>query len=118
MFGTTPPRILVGVSGSIAAYRAIELVRLLRKQGCETRVMMSRGATNFVSALTFETLSGHPVLLDPFASEQGKISHVEYAYWADALIVAPATVHTIAKLALEPGPRCSTRPTHRQLDHV
>lgn len=100
MPGQNSLRILVGVTGSIAAYRAVELIRQLSKLGYEIRVVMSRGATKFVSALTFEALSKHPVLLDPFAAEEGQISHVEYAYWADAMIVAPCTAHTLAKLAL------------------
>ncbi len=92
--------ILLGVCGGIAAYKAAELVRLLRKQGCEVRVVMTAAAQDFVSKLTFQALSGNPVahqLLD--AEEENAMGHINLARWADLIIVAPATANMIAKLS-------------------
>lgn len=88
----------MAVSGGIAAYKSAELVRLLRKQGATVRVVMTRSAMQFVSPLTFQALSGHPVhseLLD--ADQERAMGHINLARWADALIIAPATANTIAK---------------------
>jgi len=90
--------ILLAVSGGIAAYKSAELVRLLRKQGAEVRVVMTRSAMQFVNPLTFQALSGHPVhseLLD--ADQEHAMGHISLARWADALIIAPATANTLAK---------------------
>lgn len=98
---TTPlsgHRIIVGISGSIAAYKAVLLVRLLVKAGAEVRVIMTPSATEFVSTLTFSTLSKQEVLTSVI-SEAGWNNHVELGLWADAYIVAPATANTLAKLA-------------------
>jgi phosphopantothenoylcysteine decarboxylase/phosphopantothenate--cysteine ligase len=92
--------ILLAVSGGIAAYKSAELVRLLRKQGAEVRVVMTRSAMQFVSPLTFQGLSGHPVhseLLD--ADTEHAMGHINLARWADALIIAPATANTLAKIS-------------------
>ena len=92
------PRILLGISGGIAAYKAAELVRLLRKQGSEVRVVMTSSAQQFISALTFQALSGqsvHTELLD--AAAENAMSHISLARWADILLIAPATAHCIAK---------------------
>ncbi|WP_295446220.1 bifunctional phosphopantothenoylcysteine decarboxylase/phosphopantothenate--cysteine ligase CoaBC [uncultured Thiodictyon sp.] len=92
--------ILLGVSGGIAAYKAADLVRRLRERGCAVRVVMTAAATAFVSPLTFQALSGHPVrtgLLDP-AAEAG-MDHIELARWADRVLLAPATADLIARLA-------------------
>ncbi len=92
--------IIIAVSGGIAAYKAAELVRLLRKQGAEVRVIMTRGACEFITPLTLQALSGQPVhteLLDE-AAEAG-MGHIELARWADAMLVAPATADTLARLA-------------------
>ena len=94
------PRVLLGISGGIAAYKSAEVVRRLRDQGCEVRVVMTAAATAFVSPLTFQALSGHPVrstLLDP-AAEAG-MDHIELARWADLILMAPATADLIARLA-------------------
>lgn len=91
-------QILLGVSGGIAAYKSAELVRLLRKQGADVRVVMTQSATQFISPLTFQALSGHPVhinLLDP--DTENAMSHIRLARWADILIIAPATANTLAK---------------------
>lgn len=91
---------MLAVGGGIAAYKAAELVRRLRERGCELRIVMTRAAASFVSPLTFQALSGHPVrldLLDP-AAEAG-MDHIELARWAQCLVVAPATADLIARLA-------------------
>lgn len=93
-------RILLGVCGGIAAYKAAELLRLLRKQGCEVRVVMTAAAARFVAPLTFQALSGHSVhseLLDP--DQEQAMSHIHLARWADLLLIAPATADTLAKMA-------------------
>jgi phosphopantothenoylcysteine decarboxylase / phosphopantothenate---cysteine ligase len=92
--------VLLAVCGGIAAYKSAELVRLLRKQGCEVRVVMTASACEFVSPLTFQALSGNPVhtqLLD--VDEENAMGHINLARWADVIIVAPATANTIAKCA-------------------
>ena len=93
-------RILLGVTGGIAAYKSAELVRQLKKAGHEVRVVMTRGAEAFVAPLTFQALSGEPVrtsLLDPEA--EAGMGHIELAKWADHLVVAPASADFIARLA-------------------
>ncbi|MFN2362266.1 MAG: bifunctional phosphopantothenoylcysteine decarboxylase/phosphopantothenate--cysteine ligase CoaBC [Marinobacter sp.] len=93
-------RILLGVTGGIAAYKSAELVRLLKKSGHEVRVVLTRGAEAFVTPLTFQALSGEPVrtsLLDPEA-ESG-MGHIELAKWADQVVIAPASADFIARLA-------------------
>ncbi len=93
-------RVLLGVSGGIAAYKACELVRLLTRRGHEVRVMMTAGAVEFVTPLTLQTLSGHPVRSELFApGEESQISHIELADWADVVVLAPATANLIASLA-------------------
>ncbi|MCK7547606.1 bifunctional phosphopantothenoylcysteine decarboxylase/phosphopantothenate--cysteine ligase CoaBC [Marinobacter koreensis] len=93
-------RILVGVTGGIAAYKSAELVRHLKKAGCEVRVVMTRGAEAFVTPLTFQALSGEPVrtsLLDPEA--EAGMGHIELAKWAEQILVAPASADFMARLA-------------------
>lgn len=92
--------VLVGVSGGIAAYKSAELVRQLRQLGATVRVIMTRGAREFITELTLQALSGnqvHTELLDTEA-ELG-MSHIELARWADVLVVAPATADLLARLA-------------------
>jgi phosphopantothenoylcysteine decarboxylase/phosphopantothenate--cysteine ligase len=92
--------ILLAVSGGIAAYKAAELVRQLRKQGADVRVVMTQSALQFVSSLTFQALSGNPVhseLLD--VDQENAMNHINLARWADLLIVAPATANSIAKFS-------------------
>ena len=92
-------RILLGVTGSIAAYKAVELTRELVKRGAEVQVVMTEAATRFVAPLTFETLSRQPVLLDMFTLAYGsQIGHIEATARADLFVIAPATANTIAKL--------------------
>jgi phosphopantothenoylcysteine decarboxylase/phosphopantothenate--cysteine ligase len=93
-------RILLGVTGSIAAYKAAEVVRRLRDAGAEVRVVMTRGASEFVTSMTFQALSGHPVnqeLLDTEA--EAGMGHIELARWADTILVAPASADFLARLA-------------------
>ncbi len=93
-------RILLGVSGSIAAYKAVDLLRRLSEQGAEVRVAMTRNAEHFVSRLTFETLSRGLVLYDEFWDrEQGAIGHIEITDGLDLSLVAPATANIIGKIA-------------------
>jgi phosphopantothenoylcysteine decarboxylase len=94
-------RIVLGVTGSIAAYKAAELTSQLTKQGCDVRVVMTTDALRFISPLAFKTLSRHPVMTDLYDEEEGwKPAHIQLADEADLLLVAPATANTIARLAL------------------
>jgi phosphopantothenoylcysteine decarboxylase / phosphopantothenate---cysteine ligase len=98
--GLKEKNVVLGVSGGIAAYKAVELLRLLVKAGAETRVVMTRNATSFVGPLTFEALSGREVCVDLFdPHESAGIRHIQWAEAADAVIVAPATANIIGKLA-------------------
>lgn len=93
-------KILLGVSGSIAAYKAATLVRLLTKQGATVKVVMTHDAHDFITPLTLATLSKHPVLTHFKANDAGEWNnHVELGLWADMLLIAPATANTIAKMA-------------------
>ncbi len=93
-------RILLGVTGSIAAYKAVEVLRRLQEQGAEVRVVMTRNACRFVSKLTFEALSGFPVLSDEYDSqERGPIGHIDVTSGLDLALIAPATANSIGKLA-------------------
>jgi phosphopantothenoylcysteine decarboxylase / phosphopantothenate---cysteine ligase len=97
-------RIVVGVSGGIAAYKAAELVRLLVTAEADVRVVMTRAAREFVTPLTFQTLSGHPVATELFDLDQeSQIGHIRLADEADLLVVAPATADLIARFAAGMG---------------
>jgi phosphopantothenoylcysteine decarboxylase len=92
--------VVLGVTGSIAAHRAVDLASLLVKAGCAVHVVMTADAQRFVTALPFKTLSRHPVVTDLYDVEEGwKPAHVEMADEADLLLIAPATANTLAKLA-------------------
>ncbi len=92
--------IIVGVTGSIAAYKSAILIRLLIKSGASVRVLMTDLAKEFISPLTLATLSKNPVLVDFYNPENGDWNnHVELGIWADAFIIAPATANTIGKMA-------------------
>jgi phosphopantothenoylcysteine decarboxylase/phosphopantothenate--cysteine ligase len=96
----TNKRILLGVSGSIAAYKAAELVRRIKEQGAEIRVVLTKGGAEFVTPLTFQALSGNPVHTDLLDVEaEAAMGHIELARWADAVVVAPASANFIARLA-------------------
>ncbi len=91
-------KILIGITGSIAAYKMASLVRLFKKAGADVKVLMTPSATAFITPLTLSTLSGNPVLTDVIDSDNWN-NHVELGLWADLYIIAPATANTIAKLA-------------------
>lgn len=92
--------ILVGVTGSIAAYKSAILIRQLVKEGANVKVIMTPSASDFISPLTLSTLSKNPVSLDFFNSKSGEwASHVDLGLWADLYIIAPATANSIAKFA-------------------
>jgi phosphopantothenoylcysteine decarboxylase/phosphopantothenate--cysteine ligase len=90
----------LGVTGCIAAYKAVEVLRGLQKRGVSVQVIMTRHATQFVGPLTFQSISGQPVITDMFApTEDPEIKHIQIAQSIDLLIVAPATANTLAKFA-------------------
>lgn len=92
--------IIIGVTGSIAAYKAAALVRLFVKEGAEVKVVMTELAKQFITPLTLATLSKHPVMVEFYNPENGDWhSHVDMGLWADLFLVAPATANTIAKMA-------------------
>jgi phosphopantothenoylcysteine decarboxylase/phosphopantothenate--cysteine ligase len=98
--GLEQRRIVVGVAGGIAAYKAAELVRALVKAGAQVRVVMTAAAQQFVTPLTLQALSQHPVATDTFdLTQEATIGHIQLADWAELLIVAPATADVIARLA-------------------
>jgi len=92
-------RIVLGVSGSIAAYKAVGLLRALISEGADVRVVMTESATRFVTPLTFEVLSGHPVAADLFAAHQ-EMLHLTLAEQADLIVIAPATAQALTRCAL------------------
>jgi len=93
-------RIVVGVTGSIAAYKACDIVRMLKKEGSDVKVVMTRNALKFVSSLTFETLSGNEVIKELFPENKTiKTRHISIAEWADVILIAPATANIIGKIA-------------------
>lgn len=88
------------ITGGIAAYKSLGLVRSMIKQGAEVRVVMTNAATKFVTPLSFETLSKNNVLTDLFSEKESEhVAHIEFADWADLMVVAPATANMIAKVA-------------------
>jgi phosphopantothenoylcysteine decarboxylase/phosphopantothenate--cysteine ligase len=114
MANTQTPRVIVGVTGGVAAYKAAELVRALQQQGVDVRVVMTRAAQEFVQPLTFSSLTGHKVITtmwgddgqpatgldDPRSPEEtAGIEHISEAQAADAVVIAPATAHVLAKMA-------------------
>ncbi|WP_250461706.1 bifunctional phosphopantothenoylcysteine decarboxylase/phosphopantothenate--cysteine ligase CoaBC [Microbulbifer litoralis] len=93
-------RILLGISGGIAAYKSADLVRRLKERGADVRVVMTAGAQEFVRPMTYQALSGNPVhtdLLDPAA--EAAMGHIELAKWAELILIAPASAQLMAKLA-------------------
>src|SRR5215831_4106487 len=101
-------RIVLGVTGGIAAYKAIALLRRFEDEGADVRVVMTRAATQFVTPLTFRVLSGHPVLTHLYASEdtpssghadETGVEHIDLVKQADLIVIAPATANALAKAA-------------------
>lgn len=95
-----PRQILLGVTGGIAAYKSPDLVRRLMERGADVQVVMSRGAQQFVTALTFQAVSGRPVRADLWdEAAEAAMGHIELARWANEIVIAPATAEFIARLA-------------------
>jgi phosphopantothenoylcysteine decarboxylase/phosphopantothenate--cysteine ligase len=93
-------RIALGITGSIAAYKAVDLLRLLQAEGADVRVLMTASATEFIGPLTLETLSRHPVDSDVLALQaDGRIGHISTAHDVEAIVVAPATAHWLGAMA-------------------
>lgn len=104
MHRLTNRHILIGITGGIAAYKSAELTRLLKKAGADVRIVMTPAATEFITPLTLQALSGHPVhlhLLDPEA--EAGMGHIELAKWADLILIAPASADFIARCAAGMG---------------
>ncbi len=100
MNSLTGKHIVIGITGGIAAYKSADLTRRLIEAGAEVRIVMTTAATEFVTPLTFQALSGHPVFFDNSDDTASSgMKHIELARWADAIIIAPASANTIAKLA-------------------
>jgi phosphopantothenoylcysteine decarboxylase / phosphopantothenate---cysteine ligase len=100
MYQLSGKRLLLGVTGGIAAYKAAVLLRLLQKNGADVRVVMTRSATEFITPLSFQALSGRPVhteLLD--LATESAMSHIELARWADLILIAPASANFMARYA-------------------
>ncbi len=95
----SPSKILVCVSGSIAAYKSAELVSLLKKSGCEVKVVATDGALQFIGKATLEALSGHQLYTQMFATSQ-KIHHINLVKWADLIVLYPASASTLGRLRL------------------
>ncbi len=93
--------ILLGITGGIAAYKSAELVRLIKKEGFQVKVVMTENATRFITPLTMEVLSENEVYIDLFSEDEKghRISHISLARWADMVVIAPATANIISKLA-------------------
>ena len=93
-------KILLGVSGSIAAYKSALLTRFLGKEGAEVKVIMTPSAHDFITPLTLSTVSRNPVLTSFIKDSSGTWNnHIDLGLWADALVIAPASANTIAKMA-------------------
>lgn len=100
MSALNPFKVLLGVTGGIAAYKSAELVRRLREQGAEVQVVMTEGARQFVGPLTFQALSGRPVRTDLWdGAAEAAMGHIELARWADRIVIAPASADVLARLA-------------------
>ena len=100
MLSLTNKRILLGITGGIAAYKCGELTRLLVKAGAQVRVAMTKASTEFITPLTMQALSGNRVALDLLDHEaEGAMGHIELARWADLILIAPATADFISRAA-------------------
>lgn len=93
-------KVVLGVTGGIAVYKAVDLVSKLRKAGAEVRVVMTKAATKFVNVMTFKEISGNPVAFDMWTENQEyNVEHIALAEWADLMVIAPATANIVAKAA-------------------
>src|SRR5438045_9143596 len=94
-------KVVLGVSGGIAAYKAPDLVRKLQAAGCEVRVILTPNAARFVSPLSLAAVSDHGVIIDQWGDPaHGGVDHIELARWGELLLIAPATANVIAKLSV------------------
>lgn len=94
-------KILIGITGGIAAYKICSLINSLKKEGYEIKVIMTEAATKFVTPLTFQTFTNNPVYLDLFnVIDKTKVEHIDLADWCDVFVLAPATANSISKIAL------------------
>jgi len=93
-------KILIGVTGGIAAYKTCSLVNMFLKEGADVKVMMTEAATKFVGSLTFQSLTNHIVYIDMWRTvNEEEVEHISLAKWADIVIISPATANTIGKIA-------------------
>ncbi len=93
-------KILIGVTGGIAAYKTCSLVNMFLKEGADVKVIMTEGATKFVTPLTFQALTNHPVYIDMWQTyNKEEVEHISLAKWADIMIISPATASVIGKVA-------------------
>jgi len=93
-------KVLLGVTGGIAAYKSAILARRLIDEGCDVRVIMTKGAQAFMQAMTFQALTGNPVHTDLLDAEaEAAMGHIELARWADVVLIAPASANTLARVA-------------------
>ncbi|WP_163327752.1 bifunctional phosphopantothenoylcysteine decarboxylase/phosphopantothenate--cysteine ligase CoaBC [Desulfurobacterium thermolithotrophum] len=92
-------KVVLGITGSIAAYKAVEILRKLQKAGAEVKVAMTPSASKFISTLTLQTISGYPVYLEAVPENSPEIRHTSLSSWGELFIVAPATANTISKIA-------------------
>ena len=93
-------KIILGITGSIAAYKSAMLTRLLKKEGAEVKVVMTSAATTFITPLTLSTLSKEPVLINFVKNKSGEWNnHVDLGMWADFMLIAPASANTLSKMA-------------------
>ena len=108
----TNKKIILGVTGSIAAYKSAELIRLLRCEAAEVRVILTRSGEQFITPLTLQTLSGNPVRKDMFnAVEEAAIEHIELATWADLILIAPASAGIASRCRIHKS-RAAYRTSH------
>ena len=100
MSSLTNKKILLGITGGIAAYKSAEIARGLKKVGAEVRVIMTESSKEFITPLTMQALSGNPVSTDLLDTEaEAAMGHIEISKWADAVLIAPCTANTLARLA-------------------
>ena len=104
--------VLLGITGGIAAYKMAGVASALKKRGADVEVIMTRNATQFITPLTFETLTGHKCMVDTFDRDfKFEVTHIELAKKADVILVAPATANVIAKMAHASPTICSPPPS-------
>lgn len=91
--------ILIGVSGSISAYKILDVISILKKDGYNVQVIATKDALNFVTEMSLATISKNPVITDFSGDLHGRVEHVDFAEWADVMLIAPATANTLSKMS-------------------